>query len=132
MKVSISPGIPPLISQLLIRQKGFQFEHLLKRIPLGLLIEVVENFVVCFFRETFLLQFFADHVRIGVHQDWKHRMIAGQAVGNPEQKFLMDQFQRNHEKPSGTCRNMVRNRFLPTYPNRCRKLLLHRWKLLYP
>jgi hypothetical protein len=26
-------------------------------------------------------------------------MIAGQAVGNPEQKFLMGQFQRNHEKP---------------------------------
>ena len=99
MKVSISPGIPPLISQLLIRQKGFQFEHLLERIPLGLLIEVVEDFLVRFFWETFLLQFFADHVRIRVHQDREHRMIAGQAVGNPEQKFLMGQFQRNHEKP---------------------------------
>ena len=98
-KVSISPGIPPLISQFLARQKGFQLEHLLKRIPLGLLIEVVENFVVCFLRETFLLQFFADHVRIRIHQDRENRMIAGQAVGNPEQKFLMGQFQKNHEKP---------------------------------
>ena len=89
MKVSISPGIPPLISQLLIRQKGFQFEHLLKRIPLGLLVEVVEDFLVRFFRETFLLQFSADHVRIRIHQDRKHRMIAGQTVGNPEQKLLM-------------------------------------------
>ena len=89
MKVSISPGIPPLISQLLIRQKGFQFEHLLKRIPLGLLVEVVEDFLVRFFRETFLLQFSADHVRIRVHQDLKHRMIACQAVGYPEQKLLM-------------------------------------------
>ena len=89
MKVSISPGIPPLISQLLIRQKGFQFEHLLKRIPLGLLIEIVEDFLVRFFRETLLLQFFADHVRICVYQDRKHRMIAGQTVGYPEQKFLM-------------------------------------------
>ena len=82
MKFSISPGIPPLISQLLIRQKGFQFEHLLKRIPLGLLIEVIEDFLVCFFRETLLLQFFADHVTIRIHQDRVHRMIAGQAVGN--------------------------------------------------
>ena len=98
MKVSISPGIPPLISQLLIRQKGFQFEHLLKRIPLGLLIEIVEDFLVRFFWETFLFQFSADHVRIRVHQDREHRMIAGQAVGNPEQKLLMGQFQRNHEK----------------------------------
>ena len=89
MKVSISPGIPPLISQLLIRQKGFQFEHLLKRIPLGLLVEVVEDFLVRFFRETFLLQFSADHIRIRVHQDRKNRMIAGQAVGYPEQKLLM-------------------------------------------
>ena len=89
MKVSVSPGIPPLISQLLIRQKGFQLEHLLKRIPMGLLIEVVEDFLVCFFRETFLLQFFADHVRIRVDQDREHRMIAGQAMGNQEQEFLM-------------------------------------------
>ena len=103
MKVSISPGIPPLISQLLIRQKGFQFEHLLKRIPLELLIKVVENFLIRFFRETFLLQFFADHIRIRVYQDREHRMITGQAVSNPEQKFLMDQFQGNHEKSSVTC-----------------------------
>ena len=89
MKVSISPGIPPLISQLLIRQEGFQFEHLLKRIPLGLLIEVDKDFLIRFFGETFLLQFFADHARIHVHQDREHRMIAGQAVGNPEQKLLM-------------------------------------------
>jgi len=87
--VSISPGIPPLISQLLVRQKGFQLEYLLKRIPLGLLIEVVDDFLVRFLRETFLLQFFADHIRIRVHQDREHRMIAGQAVGNPEQKFLV-------------------------------------------
>ena len=132
MKVSVSPGIPPLISQLLIRQKGFQFEHLLKRIPLGLLIEVVEDFLISFFRETFLLQFSADHIRICVHHNRKHRMIAGQAVGNPEQKFLMDQFQRNHQKPSETCGNMVRNRFLPICPNRCRKPLHHRWKQLFP
>ena len=109
MKVSISPGIPPLISQLLVRQKSFQLEHLLKRIPLGLLIEVVEDFLIRFFGETFLLQFFSDHVRIRVQQDREHRMIAGQAVGNPEQKFLMDQFQRNHEKPSVTCGNTIRN-----------------------
>ena len=89
MKVSISPGIPPLISQLLVRQKGFQFEHLLKRIPLGLLIEVVEDFLIRFFWETFLLQFSADHIHICVHQDREHRMIAGQTVGYPEQKFLM-------------------------------------------
>ena len=132
MKVSISPGIPPLISQLLIRQKGFQFEHLLKRIPLGLLIEVDKDFLIRFFGETFHLQFFADHVCIRIHQDREHRMIAGQAVGNPEQKFLMDQFQRNHEKPTVTCGNMVKNRFLPIYPNRCHKPLLHHWKLLYP
>ena len=99
MKVSISPGIPPLISQLLIRQKGFQFEHLFKRIPLGLLIEVDKDFLIRFFWETFLLQFFADHVRIRVHQDREHRMIAGQAVGNPEQKLLMGHFQRNLDKP---------------------------------
>ena len=92
MKVLILPGIPPLISQLLVRQKGFQLEHLLKRIPLGLLVEVVEDFLVRFFRETFLFQFSADHICIRVHQDWEHRMIAGQAVGNPEQKFLVDQF----------------------------------------
>ena len=89
MKVSISPGIPPLIAQLLIRQKGFQFEHLLKRIPLGLLVEVDEDFLVRFIGETFLHKFFADHVRISIHQDRKHRMIAGQTVGYPEQKFLM-------------------------------------------
>ena len=99
MKVLVSPSIPPLVSQLLIRQKGFQLKHLLKWIPLGLLVEVVEDFLIRFFWETFLLQFFADHVRIRVHQDREHRMIAGQAVGNPEQKFLMGQFQRNHEKP---------------------------------
>ena len=99
MEVSVSPGIPPLISQNLVRQKGFQLEHLLKRIPLGLLIEVVEDFLIRFFRETFLLQFSADHVRIRVHQDREHRMIAGQAVGNPEQEFLIGRFQRNHKKP---------------------------------
>ena len=132
MKVSISPGIPPLISQFLVRQKGFQLEHLLKWIPLGLLVEVVEDFLVRFFRETFLHQIFPDHIRICVHQDREHRMIAGQAVGNPEQKFLMDQFQGNHEKPSVTRGYMVRNRFLPICPNRCRKQLHHRWKQLYP
>ena len=72
MKVSILPGIPPLISQLLIRQKGFQFKHLLKWIPLGLVVEIVEDFLIRFFGETFLLQFFADHIRIHVHQDREH------------------------------------------------------------
>ena len=55
---------------------------------MGLLVEVVEDFLIRFFRETFLLQFFADHVRICVYQDRKHRMIAGQAVGNPGYPLL--------------------------------------------